>query len=344
MVEFDALLLLSFGGPEGPDDVLPFLRNVTRGRGIPDERLADVAEHYQHFGGVSPINSQNRALLAAVRADFDAHGIDLPLYWGNRNWSPYLADAVASMRDAGIRRALVFTTSAAGGYSGCRQYRENLADAQSVIGADAPVLVKLRHYFDHPGLIAANASGVRSAFSHLPDDARLVFTAHSIPISMNDGAGPSGGLYIDEQRETARLVAEAVRGSGAEFDLVWQSRSGPPRVPWLEPDINDHLRALAAAGTTAVVVAPTGFVSDHLEVAWDLDTEARATAAELGLGFQRAATPGTHPAFVAMVRELVLERTDAAPPSSLGRLGLQGVDCPAGCCLSAPPTPRAALT
>ncbi len=242
MPGYDALLLLSFGGPERPDDVLPFLRNVTRGRGVPDERLAAVAAHYQHFGGVSPINAQNRALLAAVRADFDAHGLDMPLYWGNRNWDPYVSDAVAEMRAAGVQRALVFATSATGGYSGCRQYRENLADARAEVGAGAPELVKLRHYFDHPGLITANADGVRAALADLPSDARLVFTAHSIPLRMNEDAGPSGGLYLAEQRETARLVAEAVRGPGADFDLVWQSRSGPPQVPWLAPDINDHLR------------------------------------------------------------------------------------------------------
>ena len=285
---FDALLLLSFGGPDGPDDVLPFLRNVTRGRAIPDERLASVAAHYQRFGGVSPINAQNRALLAAVEKDFAEHGLDLPVYWGNRNWHPFVADAVRQLRDDGVRRALVFTTSATASYSSCRQYRENLADA--VAGVDgAPELVKLRHYFDHPGFIAANASGVRDALAELPD-ARLVFTAHSIPVAMNEASGPTGGLYLAQQRETARLVAEAVRGPGAEFDLVWQSRSGPPQVPWLEPDINDHLRSLAAQGVTEVVVSPTGFVSDHMEVVWDLDTEARATAAELGLAFRRAPT------------------------------------------------------
>ncbi len=334
MAEYDALLLLSFGGPEGPDDVLPFLRNVTRGRGIPDERLAAVAEHYHHFGGVSPINAQNRALLAAVREDFAVHGLDLPLYWGNRNWAPYVEDAMWQMRGDGVRRALVFATSATGGYSGCRQYRENLADAADAVGAGAPELVKLRHYFDHPGFVAANADGVRAALAHLPEGARLVFTAHSIPLSMNENAGPSGGLYLAQQQETARLVAEAVRGPWAEFDLVWQSRSGPPQVPWLVPDINDHLRSLA--GSPGVVVSPTGFVSDHLEVIWDLDNEARATAAALDLPFVRAASAGTHPAFVAMVRQLVLEEIAGAERESLGRLGICGFECPAGCCL----TPR----
>lgn len=338
---YDAFMLLSFGGPERPADVLPFLRNVTRGRGIPDERLAEVAEHYQHFGGVSPINAQNRALLDAVRTDFDAAGINLPLYWGNRNWDPYVVDAVRQMRDDGVRRALVLATSATTSYSGCRQYRENLADARAAVGDGAPDLYKLRHYFDHPGFVDANADGVRAALAALPADvraeARLVFTAHSIPVSMNDTSGPSAnGLYLAEQRETARLVGEAVRGAGAAFDLVWQSRSGPPRVPWLEPDINDHVETLAAEGVRAVVVSPTGFVSDHLEVRWDLDTEAAETAQRLGIALVRAATAGTHPRFVAMVRELVLEEIAGAPRASLGRIGLSGIDCPAGCC----PAPR----
>ena len=328
---FDAFLLLSFGGPEGPDDVLPFLHNVTRGRDVPDERLAVVAEHYRHFGGVSPINEQNRALLAAIEAEFSRQGIELALYWGNRNWHPFLADTLRQMRDDGVRRALVFTTGATSSYSSCRQYRENLADARAAAGDGAPELTELRHYFDHPGFVTANADGVRAALADLPD-ARLVFTAHSVPHSMNDASGPSGGLYLAQQRETARLVAEAVRGPGAEFDLVWQSRSGPPRVRWLEPDINDHLRDLRGRGTRAVVVSPTGFVSDHLEVVWDLDTEARKTAHDLGLAFARAATAGTHPAFVAMVGELVREEIAGIARRSLSPLGISGLDCPAGCC------------
>jgi ferrochelatase len=336
-----ALLVQSFGGPEGPGDVLPFLRNVTRGRGVPDSRLEEVAEHYRHFGGVSPINAQNRALIAALRDQFAAHGIELPIYWGNRNWHPYLADAVRQMRDDGVRRALVFTTSATSSYSGCRQYREDLARARDDVGADAPELVKLRHYFDHPGFIAAQADGVRVALADLPsevrDGARLVYTAHSIPVAMNEASGPlRNGLYAAQQRETARLVTAAVRGDGTPFDLVWQSRSGPPQVPWLEPDINDHLRALAGSGVPAVVVTPSGFVSDHVEVRWDLDEEARATAASLGLPYARAATVGTHPDFVAAVRELVEEVLRGAAPRSLGSLGLCGIDCPDGCC----PAPR----
>lgn len=337
----DAFLLLSFGGPEGPEDVLPFLRNVTRGRGIPDARLAEVAEHYQHFGGISPINAQNRALLAALRTEFAAHGIDLPLYWGNRNWRPFVAEAVRQLRDDGVTRAFVLATSATGSYSGCRQYRDDLAQAARVAGAGAPELIKLRHFFDHPGFVAANADGVRAALRELPEGARLVFTAHSIPVGMNDSSGPNAdGRYLAQQRETARLVAEEVRGVGAEFDLVWQSRSGPPSVPWLEPDVNDHLRALAEDGVRAVVVAPTGFVSDHVEVRWDLDNEAAQTAAGLGLAFARAATAGTHPAFVAAIRELVQEQLDGAEPRALGTLGLCGIDCPAGCC----PAPRRPAT
>jgi ferrochelatase len=334
---YDALLLLSFGGPEGPDDVMPFLRNVTRGRGIPEERLESVAGHYLHFRGVSPINAINRALIGKLTTELSSHGIELPIYWGNRNWKPYVADAVRQMRDDGIRNALVFATSATSSYSGCRQYRDDLAQARAVAGGGAPRLVKLRHFFDHPGFVAANVSGVSAALAALPAavqaDARLVFTAHSIPVTMGATSGPeANGLYVEQQRETARLVTEAIRGPGAEFDLVWQSRSGPPQVPWLEPDVNDHLRALAGRGVRAVVLSPTGFVSDHLEVLWDLDTEAKQTATELGLQFARAATAGTHPAFVAMVRELVQERTSGALPRSLGALGLCGVDCPIGCC------------
>ncbi len=341
MPDFDALLVQSFGGPEGPEDVMPFLRNVTRGRGIPEDRLVQVAEHYQHFGGISPINDQNRALIAALQATFAEHGIDLPIYWGNRNWKPFVADAVRQMRDDGVRRALVFATSATSSFSGCRQYRNDLAAAQRVAGAGAPELVKIRHYFDHPGFVAANAAGVQDALDTLPadhrDTARLVFTAHSIPVSMNDQSGPDAdGLYAREQRETARLVAETVRGPGAGFDLVWQSRSGPPQVPWLEPDINDHLLTLATDGTRAVVVAPTGFVSDHIEVKWDLDNEARETARSLGMEFARAATAGTHPAFVDAIRELVEEQLAGVRPRSLGQLGLCGIDCPDGCC----PAPR----
>lgn len=333
----DAFLLLSFGGPQGPDEVMPFLRQVTAGRGIPDERLVAVSHHYLHYGGVSPITAQNEALIGALRAEFDRRAIDLPIYFGNRNWHPFLTDTARQMAADGIEHALVLATSATSSYSGCRQYREDLARTSDELAASGvPAFTKLRHYFDHPGFIAANADAVQLALAGLPDDvrdaARLVFTAHSIPVTMNDTSGPQGGLYLAEQRETARLVAESVRGSGAEFDLVWQSRSGPPQVKWLEPDINDHLRALADEGIKAVVVAPTGFISDHMEVVWDLDNEAAETAEEIGLFYARAATAGTHPAFVAAITELVEEQLFGAPPAALSTLGICGVDCPAGCC------------
>ena len=331
---YDAVLLFSFGGPEGPDDVMPFLRNVIAGRGVPDERLVEVAEHYHHFGGVSPINAQNRALLARAAR----HELDLPIYWGNRNWTPLLGDTVAEMRADGVRRALVFVTSAYGSYSSCRQYRDDIDRARTELGDGAPVVDKIRHYFDHPGFVEPHADGVRAALARLSDaePVRLVFTAHSIPSTMEASSGPDGHRYTAQLRETAALVAAAA-GAGPECDLVWQSRSGPPQVPWLEPDINDHLEALAKAGVRGVVVSPIGFVSDHLEVVWDLDNEAAGTADRLGLRFARAATPGTDPRFVSMVRELVRERLDSQAPRA--RLGTVPVwdHCPVGCC---PPPAR----
>jgi ferrochelatase len=329
-----ALLVLSFGGPEGPDDVLPFLENVTRGRGIPRERLESVAGHYHHFGGVSPINDQNKALIAAIEADLAAAGLDLPVYWGNRNWAPYVEDTWRQMADDGIEHVYVFATSAYASASGCRQYHEDVARARAASGPGAPTAEKLPHYFDRPGFVQANAEALAAALAGLPDDvrdtARLVATAHSIPGAMAAAAGPQGHAYEAELTAAAQAVVDAA-APGRPFDLVWQSRSGPPSVPWLEPDVNDHLRALAAAGERAVVVFPVGFVSDHLEVVWDLDNEARETAAGLGLVFARAGTAGTHPAFVATVRELVEERRAGAPP----RLG---TDCPAACCFVRRPT------
>jgi ferrochelatase len=331
---YDAFVLLSFGGPEKPDDVMPFLRNVVRGRGVPEERLAEVAEHYMHFGGVSPINEQCRALLAAVSDDFSANGVDLPLYWGNRNWQPMLEDTVATMRDDGVTHALGFATSAYGGYSSCRQYWEDIANAQRKVGPGAPRIDKLRQFHDHPGFVEPHASAVREALSTLDrarrDSTRIVFTAHSIPAGMAANAGPDGRRYEAQLRETAGLVHARSAGD-LPWDLVWQSRSGPPQVPWLEPDVNDHLAALAKEGVTDVVVSPIGFVSDHLEVLWDLDNEAAETAASLGLGYARAGTPGTDPRFVTMVRELVEERTSARPRARLGTLPVWD-DCPSGCC------------
>jgi ferrochelatase len=329
----EALLLLSFGGPEGHEDVMPFLENVTRGRGIPRERLEAVAEHYHHFGGVSPINDQNKALIAAVQAELADAGLDVPVYWGNRNWAPYVEDTWWQMAEDGIEHAYVFATSAYASFSGCRQYHEDVARARAALASDpaapaGPTAEKLPHYFDAPGFLQANADALAAALAQLPDDvrdtARLVATAHSIPDAMAAVAGPDGGAYQAELMRAAQSVVDAA-APGRPFDLVWQSRSGPPSVPWLGPDVNDHLRALAEAGETAVVVFPIGFVSDHLEVIWDLDNEAEETAAELGLAFVRAATAGTHPAFVATVRELLVERRAGGEP----RLG---TSCPASCC------------
>jgi ferrochelatase len=323
----EALLVLSFGGPQGHSDVMPFLENVTRGRGIPHERLEEVAEHYHHFGGVSPINDQNKALIAALEKEFAAAGIDLPVYWGNRNWAPYVEDTWAQLADDGVEHVYVFATSAYASYSGCRQYHEDIARARASLGG-GPTAEKLPHYFDTPGFVQANADALAAAIESLPEHlrgtARLVATAHSIPLAMAAVAGPDGGAYEAELLAAAdRVVAEVA--PGRSYDLVWQSRSGPPSVPWLEPDVNDHLRALAAAGETAVVVFPVGFISDHLEVLWDLDNEAKETAAEAGLAFARAATAGTHPAFVRSIVELLAERR-------AGGLPRLGTNCPAACC------------
>nr|WP_221203148.1 ferrochelatase [Modestobacter versicolor] len=329
----EALLVLGFGGPEGTDDVMPFLENVTRGRGIPPERLLDVAEHYHHFGGVSPINEQNKALVAALEGELAAAGIDVPVYWGNRNWAPYVEDAWRQMAEDGIEHAYVLATSAYASFSGCRQYHEDVARARVALESDpaapaGPTAEKLPHYFDAPGFVQANADALAAALAELPaelrDTARLVATAHSIPNAMAAVAGPQGGAYEAELTRAAQLAVDAA-APGRPFDLVWQSRSGPPSVPWLEPDVNDHLRALAEQGEKAVVVFPVGFISDHLEVIWDLDNEAEETAGELGLAFVRAGTAGTHPAFVASLRQLLEERRAGGEP----RLG---TNCPAHCC------------
>ncbi|HET9517219.1 MAG TPA: ferrochelatase [Actinoplanes sp.] len=337
---FDAFLLLSFGGPEGPDDVLPFLRNVTRGRGIPPERLAEVAEHYHHFGGVSPINQQCRDLLAAVDAEFAAHGVELPTYWGNRNWQPMLADTVAQLRDDGRTSVLAFTTSAYGGHSACRQYIDDIEAARAKVGPGAPVITKLRQFHDHPGFVGPHADAVGAALATLDPDrragTRLVFTGHSVPTALAAAGGPDGNRYPAQLRETAELV-QRLAAPDLRWDLVWQSRSGPPQMPWLEPDVNDHLAVLAEQGVTDVVVSPIGFVSDHLEVVWDLDNEAAATARKLGLGYARAGTPGTDPRFVSMIRELVEERLSGADRQHLGALPSWD-DCPAGCCATLRPS------
>lgn len=344
MRPYDAVLLVSFGGPEGPDDVMPFLENVTAGRGVPRERLVDVAQHYYRVGGVSPINGQNRALLAALRDEFDEHGLALPVYWGNRHWTPTLPDVLAQMRDDGITNAIAFLTSAYASFSSCRQYLDAIERARGEVGEGAPAVDRLRQYFNHPGFIEPMIAGVEAALQQLPaeyrDDAPLAFVAHSIPSAMEATSGPSGGAYTTQLAEAIRLVTAGVAGSHAA-SLSFCSRSGSPSVPWLEPDIGDRLTELAKEGARAVVVVPIGFVSDHMEVAYDLDTEAAETAADLGLAFVRSATVGTAPAFVSMVRELVLERMGEVPARALGSLGPAHDRCPSQCCRSRVERPQA---
>ncbi len=314
------------------DDVLPFLANVIRGRSTPPERLEEVAHHYALFDGVSPINAQNQALIDALRIELGEHGLDLPIYFGNRNWRPFLVDAVREMQDDGVRRALAFFTTGFSSYSSCRQYRENIEDAQAAVGPDAPEVAKIRSFFNHPDFVAANVDHVGSALEAIPPDRRggahVAFTAHSIPLAM-----ATRSRYEQQLGEAARLVAEGVGAS--DYAVVYQSRSGPPRVPWLEPDVCDHLRSLAVRGVTDVVVSPIGFVSDHMEIMFDLDVEARAVAEEAGINLVRAPAPGTHAAFVAMVRELIQERLDPSlPRRALGSLGPGHDVCLAGCCLA----------
>ena len=326
---FDAILVVSFGGPEGMEDVMPFLENVTRGRNVPQERLEEVAHHYELFDGVSPINAQNRALIAALRTELDEHGIGLPIYFGNRNWDPFLADTLREMAADSIERALAFFTSAYSSYSGCRQYREDLFNAQQIVGPDAPEVLRTRAFFNHPGWIEANADHVRAGLAEYPAGrhVHLAFTAHSIPVAMAQAC-----RYEDQLRESARLVAEAVGTD--DYELVYQSRSGPPRVPWLEPDVLDHLEAVAARGIENVVISPIGFVSDHLEVLFDLDIEAKDKAAELGLNLVRTSSASTHPAFVGMIRSLIEERiTSGSGRPTLGRYAASHDVCPTDCCL-----------
>src|SRR4051812_34472563 len=327
---YDAILLVSFGGPEKNEDVLPFLENVLRGRNVPRERMLSVAEHYYQFGGKSPINDQNRALIAALEVELNTHGINLPIYWGNRNWHPMLPDTLAQMKIDGIHRALAFVTASYSSYSSCRQYRENIADAQLAAGDHAPQVDKIRAYFNHPGFIDAMVDRTRHAFEALPPELRnqahVVYTAHSIPSSMANGC-----KYVEQLTEASKLVSERLGRSGDP--LVFQSRSGPPTQPWLEPDILDHLRTIHSHGAKAVVIVPIGFVSDHMEVIYDLDTQARDLCAELGMQMVRAGTVGTHPWFVRMIRELMEERlVDAQHRPALGMLGPSHDVCPLDCC------------
>lgn len=327
---YDALLVMSFGGPEGMDDVMPFLENVAGGRNIPRHRLEEVAEHYRDFGGVSPLNAQNRALIAALAEELKAQDIDLPIYFGNRNWHPLIEDTIRQMRDDGVKHALAFFTSAFSSYSGCRQYREDVIRACEAVEG-APTFDKIRVFYNHPGFIEPMIEATRAALDQFPADRRadvhLAFTAHSIPLSMAQHSD-----YEQQLAEACRLVAEGV--GSANYRLVYQSRSGPPHIPWLEPDIGDYLETLAEAGTKDVIMIPIGFISDHMEVMFDLDHEAMEVAAAHGMNLVRAATVGTHPQFVAMIRELVVERMTASPQRrALGQYPANHDICPLNCCL-----------
>jgi protoporphyrin/coproporphyrin ferrochelatase len=326
---YDALLVVSFGGPERMEDVIPFLENVLRGRNVPRERMLKVARHYELFGGISPINQQNRALIEALQKELDAAGPTLPIYWGNRNWHPLLPDTIRQMTADGVKRALAFVTSAYSSYSSCRQYLQNIADAQSEVGPQAPRVEKLRAFYNHPLFIEANVDHIRAALNQLddPSAAHLVFTAHSIPESMAANCD-----YALQLAETGSLIAQAL--SSENWKLVYQSRSGSPAQPWLGPDVSDHLRALSQAGVTNVVVAPIGFVSDHMEVVYDLDVEALALAKEIGISMVRARTAGTHPAFVKMIRELMLERITNEPARFVGSHGPRLNFCLPDCCIA----------
>ena len=330
-MNYDAILVVSFGGPESQADVIPFLENVLRGKNVPRERLLAVAEHYYHFGGKSPINQQTRELIAALEKELEQHGPKLPVYWGNRNWHPMLAETLQQMRQDGIRRALAFVTSAYSSYSGCRQYRENIARAQNEIGAGAPEIDKLRAFFNHPGFVAATEDRLRDALRELPEDARqnvqIVYIAHSIPLSMAETCD-----YVRQLEEVRKLISAKL--GIANHALVYQSRSGAPGQPWLEPDILDYLREVKTRNRArAVVLAPISFISDHMEVLYDLDIEARQLCESLMLPMARARTVGVHPKFVAMIRELVLERTTpGAERRALGSLGARQDVCEENCC------------
>lgn len=328
-MRYDALLVVSFGGPEGMDDVIPFLENVLRGRDVPRERMLKVAHHYELFDGVSPINQQNRNLIAALLKELAQNGPTLPIYWGNRNWHPRLADTLKQMASDGIQKALAFVTSAYSSYSSCRQYLQNIADAQAEVGPQAPRVEKLRVFYNHPLFIEANVDQIRSALSQLedPTPVHLVFTAHSIPESMAANCD-----YADQLAETGSLIARALNIEN--WKLVYQSRSGSPMQPWLGPDVSDHLKELRLEEAKNIIVAPIGFVSDHMEVVYDLDVEASALAKDLGLNMVRARTAGTHPAFVKMIRELILERINNEPARFVGSHGPRHNICLPDCCIA----------
>jgi ferrochelatase len=345
---YDAILLASFGGPEGQDDVIPFLRNVTRGRGIPEERLEEVAHHYRAFGGVSPINDQNRELKAALEAELARRGIDLPVLWGNRNWHPYLSEALTEAKERGLTTLIAIGTSAYSSYSSCRQYREDYAQALAETGLEGVIQIdKVRQFFDHPGFVTPFIEGVQQALAEVaargiaPDKTHVLFSTHSIPVPDAQRSGPrdrdfgEGGAYAAQHLAVAEVVMAAQVASTIGWDLVYQSRSGPPTSPWLAPDVNDAMRDLAAKGIEAVVIVPLGFVSDHMEVKWDLDTEAMQTAAELGILALRVPTPGTHAAYVSGLVDLVLERRDGvavADRPAVTEFGPWYDVCRPGCC------------
>ena len=325
---YDAVLFVSFGGPDKADDVLPFLENVLRGRRVPKDRMLEVAEHYYHFGGKSPINEQNIALIDAIRQELTTSGLDLPVYWGNRNWYPFLTDTIQDMKDAGVRRALAFVTSGFSCYSGCRQYRENIQEARDTVGPEAPEIDKIRVFFNHPGFVHPMARNVRSAMESLGSKPQtpVLFTAHSIPLSMADSSD-----YCKQLQEASRLVAEQAKISN--WKLVYQSRSGPPSQPWLEPDVCDAIRDLHEQGESNVVIVPIGFISDHMEVLFDLDTEAADLCKELGMKMARANTAGTDPEFVQMIRDLIAERAfGLSEKAAIGRMPANHDVCPLDCC------------
>lgn len=329
---YDAILVVSFGGPEKPEDVIPFLENVLRGRNVPRERMLEVAEHYYHFGGVSPINAQVRELLDALRADLTSKGVNLPIYWGNRNWHPMLTDTMQQMANDGVRRAIALVLSSYSCYSGCRQYREDIGQAREAVGERAPEVDKIRVWYNHPDFISSNARNLDAALQSLPpdvrDSAQIAFTAHSIPMSMATTSD-----YEKQLHETCRLIAEQLGLSDDRWQLVYQSRSGRPQDPWLEPDILDHLRDLHANGCPAVAIHPVGFLSDHMEVMFDLDEEAMQLCQELAMPMVRVATVGTDPTFVSMLTELIQERLDPAVEKRVcGQFGPNHDVCPVDCC------------
>ncbi len=334
---YDSILLVSFGGPEGPEDVMPFLENVLRGKNVPRERMLEVAEHYQHFNGVSPINEQCRKLIDALRQELNDHQIDLPIYWGNRNWTPMLEDTLRQMVADGRKRVLAFFTSMFSCYSGCRQYRENIAVALEKIGPEAPTVDKLRMAYNHPGFIAAQAELLRNTLLRVPYDQHantpVLFCAHSIPMSMADNS-----RYKSQLEEACRLVAEQVQHS--RWELVFQSRSGPPHQPWLEPDVGDRIEQLVEQEKlTGVIAQPIGFVSDHMEVLYDLDDEVAHLCKEKQIDFYRVPSVGVHPRFVSMIRELIVERmTPGSERPALGSFGPNYDICPENCCLYPQPT------